>query len=352
MSADISKNTNQEINPGIKRRRNQKIFRVIVTTMLIVYTIVTIIPFYFLFVRSFVPTKDSTELHMWIPPAEEFNMNYKFGNMATYYNLDMAEFKEIMGIEGYVNPNLTLKQMAEKYDVPEGKIEEYLKPLVRFNGIITIWNEGFLRAVLNTMIIVVGTLSFGGMFTIMTSSVLARFKKKWHQNLYNLYIFSMIIPGAVTMLPCYVIMTKYLHLYNSYWALILLGAQGGAVPVMLFTSYISTIPEELWESVAIDGGSRITYFWRILLPNMKTPFAAYLAIVLPGVWNNMLNGLLYLKPAKQPITALISSLSGTYTTNFQAMYSGLFLSVIPMLIVYLAFQNLFVKSSMLGAVKG
>lgn len=335
---------------SIKNKKNALRFGI--TLFLVIYTIITLVPFYFLFVRSFVATKDSTELHIWIPEPEEFNMNYKYGSMATYYNMDLDEFKEEMGITGYVNPNLTMTQIAEKYSVPEEMIIAYLKPLVNYNGIITIWKAGFLRAFLNTMIIVIGTLTIGGLLTIMTSSVLARFRKKWHLRLYNLYIFSMIIPGAVLMLPRYVIMTKYLGLYDSYFALILLGAQGGAIPIMLFTSYIATIPHELWESVSVDGGSRLQYFWHILLPNMKTPMAAYLAITLPGVWNNMIYGVLYLKKEHQPITSLISTLNGTYTTNFQAMYSGLLLSIIPILLVYFFFQELFVSSAMLGAVKG
>ncbi len=336
----------------LDNKQKQKTFRMIITIFLIIYTIVTIVPFYFLFVSSFVPTKDSTKLHLWIPPAEEFNMGYQYGNMATYYNMDLDDFKNEMGLTGYINPNLTMEQISEKYDVPPEKIENYLKPLIRYNGFITIFKNGFVRAFFNTMIIVLGTLAVGGMLTIMTGSVLARFRKKWHERIYKMYIFSMIIPGAVTMLPCYMIMTNYLNLYDNYLALILLGAQGGAIPVMIFTSYIATIPNELRESVEIDGGTRFTYFIHILLPNMKTPFASYLAITLPNVWNNMLNGILYLTPDRQPITALISSLSGTYATNYQAMYSGLFMSVVPILIVYLMFQNLFVKSTMLGAVKG
>lgn len=338
---------------SVKSIKNRKrAIHFIITFFLIVYTLITISPFYLLFVRSFVATKDSTELHLWIPKPEEFNMNYKYGSMATYYNMDLDEFKEEMDITGYVNPNLTMVQISEKYDIPEDKIISYLKPLVNYNGIFTIWKAGFLRSFKNTMIIVFGTLVAGGLFTIMSASVLARFRKKWHLRLYNLYIFSMIIPGAVLMLPRYIIITKYLGLYDSYLALILLGAQGGAIPIMLFTSYIATIPHELWESVAVDGGSRLQYFWHILLPNMKTPMAAYLAITLPGVWNNMIAGVLYLSKDKQPITSLISTLNGTYTTNYQAMYSGLLLSIIPILLVYFFFQKLFVSSAMLGAVKG
>lgn len=338
--------------PAMKSSKGKKkLIKTGITLFLLIYVIITLIPFYFLFVRSFVSTKDSTTFHLWIPEEEEVSLNYKYGNMSTYFNLDLAEFKKEMGLTGYINPNMTMEEIAEKYDIDTQKIKDYLRPLIRYNGFYTIWKNGFLRSVGNTIIITAGTLLLGGMLTIMTGSVLAGFRKKWHQRVYNLYILSMIIPSTVTMLPCYMIV-RSLGLYDNHLALILLGAQGGAVPVMIFTSFIATIPHELYESVEIDGGNRLTYFWHILLPNMGTPFASYVAITLPNVWNNMLNGVLYLSPEKQPVTALINSLSGTYATNYQAMYSGLFMSMVPLLIVYLLFQNLFVRSAMLGAVKG
>lgn len=332
-------------------KTKKRLLRVLIITFLTVYVLITLIPFYFLLIRSFVPTKDSTSLHLWIPPAEEVNLNYKYGNLSTYYNLDLAKFKEEMGLSGYINPNLTMAKIAEKYEIDPQKIKDYLQPMLRFNGFYTIIQNGFFRSVGNTLIITGGTLALGGMLTIMTASVLAKFRKPWHRRLYNLYISSMIIPATVTMLPCYMIM-RTIGLYDNHLALILLGAQGGAVPVMIFTAFIATIPNELYESVEIDGGNRLTYFWHILLPNMGTPFASYVAITLPNVWNNMLNGVLYLSPEKQPVTALINSLSGTYATNYQAMYSGLFMSMLPLLVVYLVFQDLFVRSAMLGAVKG
>ena len=342
--------TGTEALTGLNKPRVKR-SHVIITAVLILYVIVTLIPFYFLFVRSFVATKDSTTLHLWIPPGEDVNMEYKLGNLATYYNLDMDAFKAEFGLTGYINPNTTMAKLAEKYDIPEQRIKDYLKPIIRFNGFFTILNNGFMRSVGNTLIIVAGTLSLGGLLSTMTGSVLARFRRKWHRRVYNLYLCSMIIPTTVTMLPCFMIV-RSLGLYNNHLALILMGAQGGAIPIMIFTSFIATIPLELYESVEIDGGTRLTYFWYILIPNMATPFATYVAITLPNVWNNMLNGVLYLSPEKQPVTALINSLSGTYATNYQAMFSGLFMSVLPLLIVYLCFQDLFVKSSMAGAIKG
>lgn len=332
--------------------QQKKVFNIIITCFMIIYTIITITPFYFLFVSTFVPTKDSTKLHLWIPPAEKFNMDSKYGNMSVFYNLNLDEFKKEMGLKGYINPNSTMKDLSEKYKIPEKKFVDFLEPFLRYNGYFTIIKNGFLRSFIVTVIVTLTIIFVGGLLSAMTASVIAKFRKKWHERVYNLYLFSMIISAAVLMLPTYLIMTKYLHLYDNYMALILLGIQGGAIQTMIFTNYISTIPDALKESVDIDGGSRLQYFFKILLPNCKTPFAAFVAIMLPLNWNNLLNGILYLKPEHQTLMALLSTLNGTYTTNFQAIYSGLFLAILPLLIVYLFFQNLFVKSAMLGAVKG
>lgn len=332
---------------------HKKLTKTFITIFLCVYVIITIIPFYFLFVRSFVPTKDTMTLHLWIPKAEEVSMKAQVGNIATYYNLDLVDFYGKMGVKAsYVDPNLSLADLADKYNVPVQKIKDYIQPFVQFNGIFTAFQSGIVRSFFSTLLVAVCSIALGALLSIMTSSVIARFRKRWHTAVYNLFLLSMIIPAAITMLPNYLIITKYLHLYDNYLSLILLNIQGGAIPIMIFTTYISAIPESLRESVKVDGGSRLTYFIRILLPNCKTPIATYIAIMLPSIWNNLMGSILYLKPDHQTITALINNLQGTYSTNSQAIFSGLLLSMIPILLVYLVFQNLFVKSAMLGAVKG
>src|SRR6185295_524187 len=87
---------------------------------LALYSILTIIPFYFLFVRSFVPTKESTNLHLWIPKTEDISMDAQFGALATFYKLDIPEFKAQVGLPaGYMNPSLTLRELAEENNIPE-----------------------------------------------------------------------------------------------------------------------------------------------------------------------------------------------------------------------------------------
>ena len=77
------------------RRRLLRIFALVVMT---IYSILTIFPFYALFVRSFVSTKDSADLHLWIPQADEVPMESQVGNLAVFFDLDLNDFKEAMGI--------------------------------------------------------------------------------------------------------------------------------------------------------------------------------------------------------------------------------------------------------------
>ncbi len=120
---------------------------------------------------------------------------------------------------------------------------------------------------------------------------------------------------------------------------------------MVFTTYAATIPRDLRESVEIDGGNFSTYFFRVLLPLSRTPFAVYASISLPVIWNDLLNGFLFLSPDKSTVIPLVNAFTGTFATNLQATYSGLLFATVPLLVVYLVFQRLFVRSALAGAIK-
>ena len=73
----------------LSRRRNG--LRAFAAVVMVIYTIFTLFPFYTLFVRSFVPTKESGELHLWIPEAKEVSMDAQVGNLGVFYDLDLKE---------------------------------------------------------------------------------------------------------------------------------------------------------------------------------------------------------------------------------------------------------------------
>ena len=325
----------------------------LIAVILLVYSVITIVPFYFLGVRSLVPTVNSGVFHLVPPKLDEFNMESTFGNMATYYSMDLKKVKKQLGLKGYINPTSTWKEIAEKNNIDPVKIKKYFSPYIKYNGWLTIlYDKRFMHSVIMTVVLTLSSIVLGGLLSIMTASVLARFRKKWHNWIYSLYMLQMIISPVVIIIPTYIILGKYLGLANSYIALFLQFIKGGAVPVMLFTAYIAGIPSTIEDSVKIDGGNRLQYFIHILLPLVKVPFATFTAIMFPVIWNDLLQGLVFLKPEKYTLVPMVNSLQGTYTTNYQAIFAGLSVSIVPVIIVYLVFQDLFVRSSLSGALKG
>jgi ABC-type glycerol-3-phosphate transport system permease component len=279
-------------------------------------------------------------------------MDAVFGHLATNFSLDIRDFKKAMGITAYIDPNMTLKQITDRFDVPESTISTYLTPYIIYNGWFTIlFGSTYFRSVLATVFVASISIIIGGFLSIATGSVLARFRKKWHMAIYNLYLLQVIIPPLLIIIPTYLIITQYLHLYNSYMSLIILFAKGGAVSTMIFTGYFSSLPKELKEAVYIDGGGQSTYFVRVILPLSSTPFATYTVVYITLFWNDLIYGYIFLKPEKYTIVPLLTSFISEYATNYQAIYSALLCSIVPMLLIYLVFQKLFIQSAFAGAIK-
>lgn len=325
---------------------------VLLAAALALYCVLSLAPFYILGVRAFTPTIQSTELHLWIPARRDLSMKSRIGDLSTVYNVDARAFRREMGIRGYMDPQLTLAEIATEYDIEPERIRGYLEPYVQYNGIYTILNNGFVRSLIATIIVTGASVLVGGLLGIMTGSALAGFRRRWHMFVYNSYLLNMIIPPMMVILPQYIIMTRYLGLENSLLSLILLHIKGGALSTMVFTSYIATTPRELKESVYMDGGKHYHYFLYVLLPLMGTPFAVFASITMPWFWNDLLHALVFLRPENYTLPAFVASIGGTFTTNYEAIFSGVLFSLAPILAVYLIFQKMFIRSAMAGAVKG
>ncbi|MBZ0099609.1 MAG: hypothetical protein K8F30_11020 [Taibaiella sp.] len=107
----------------------KRMLRLFALAVMLIYTIVTLFPFYALFIRSFVGTKDSAELHLWIPEADPVNMDMQVGNLAVFYDLDLNVLKKAVGIpeSEFIMSRTSLRQMAQQYDVPEEEIENFFE---------------------------------------------------------------------------------------------------------------------------------------------------------------------------------------------------------------------------------
>jgi ABC-type glycerol-3-phosphate transport system permease component len=213
-------------------------------------------------------------------------------------------------------------------------------------------NPSILVNVENTFIIASGATIVRLFFCSMGGYGFAKFKFPGQGWLFGFLLGTMIIPGAITMVPVYIIM-RDLKWIDSFWPLIIPGA-ASAFGIFFMRQYISSVSDELMDAARIDGAGEFTIFWRIILPIIAPGLTSLGLIFFMGSWNDFMNPLIYLKsPDKFTLPLVIRSLIGPVgRTVYDVQMAASVISLIPLLIIFLVFQRRFLEGIMAGAVKG
>ncbi|WP_058302780.1 carbohydrate ABC transporter permease [Gorillibacterium timonense] len=176
----------------------------------------------------------------------------------------------------------------------------------------------------------------------------------------------MLFSGGI--IPFYIVVSQWLHLQNSIWALILpLLCQ--PFLVFLLVSFFRTVPEELEEAARIDGANEMRVFFQIILPISKPILASVGLFYALNYWNDWFMGLMFvdneklfplqlilrrmvsnMEAAKNliPASAAISTQAPTYGVRMATTV----LTIGPIILLYPMLQKYFVKGLTVGAVKG
>ena len=371
MTTEVLTQAELSKGPALTIARRRWALRVFATLVMVIYSLLTLFPFYVLFVRSFVPTKESAELHLWIPKTEEVSMDAEVGNLAVFYDLDLTDMKEALGIPPteFIMARTTLREVAEKYGIPEEEIKKFFAGFYTYNGWNTLllgdlYGTTFWGALFRTLLITVVSLVILTILSVFTGYGLAGLRRRDQMAVYNIYLLQMVIPAMLILLPQYQLLQWIFGLFPNYdekgplrWglqllAIVLINIKGTALSTMIFTAAISGLPRDLEDSAMIDGASRMQYVRHILLPLLKVPIVSLIVIQMPLIYNQFLEPYVYLDPANTTLLPFTQSAVGQFSTNFQVIYSAIFASVVPMVIVYLLFRRFFVEGVMAGAIKG
>jgi raffinose/stachyose/melibiose transport system permease protein len=333
----------------------------------IVYAVLTLVPFYFLFVRTFVSTSEMTELHLWLPPRREVDMNYTIGGMMEFNSLDLPRLKAEFGIPDstYIKPSWTMGRVAEEFNIPESDLKAHLYPYVNYNGwIVLLGDPSFWQAFVRTIVVTILSLIGVNALSILTGLGVGGRRYRYQRIVFGIYLSSMVIPTFLILVPQYIVVQWLLHLIPNYTtkssaarqigqmlALVMLYIRGGPVSTLLFASFIDSVPRDLEDAAEMDGASRWQYLRHILLPILRVPLASLTVIRLPGFWNDFMGPFVYTDHNRSTLLPLINSFVGEYSTNFQVIYTGVFIATLPLLLIYILFRKQFIKGVMAGAIK-
>lgn len=216
---------------------------------------------------------------------------------------------------------------------------------------------------------IVGTV-INMLFTTTMAYALSKSRLPFQSFFTKLVLFTMYVSGG--MIPTFLLVNS-LGLYDTLWALILPSAIS-TYNLIVLRSFFAALPVELEESASLDGANDITVFLKIVLPLSKAGLATIALFYLVGHWNSFYSAMIYLKDVnKYPLQLILRNIviEGQMANELAAAgqaaaaeeffgkasvnsikYATLFISIVPMMIIYPFIQKYFVKGVMIGSLKG
>lgn len=226
--------------------------------------------------------------------------------------------------------------------------KNYVKAWNLSNFKVYVWNSIYMCT-----FIVIGTI----ITSISAGYVFSRGHFIGKRLLLALITFSMFISAGSLYLYPQLNIAKMLHLNNSLWGVIIIYIFGiNVTNLYLAKGFIDGIPKEIDEAAKVDGCSFFRIFYNIIFPLTKPLIATVGLLAFMNSWNDYLLPMVFTlgNPDKQPLVVGIVSMktSGESVTSWDLMMAGTVMSVLPMLVVFIALNKYFVAGLTSGAIKG
>ena len=221
------------------------------------------------------------------------------------------------------------------------------------NYVNAIESKGFLQSLGYSLLITVTSVAAILICCSMCAWFITRVKSKISQALYFLFVFSMVVPFQMVMFTLSQT-ADALKLNTPYNIWVIYLGFGAGLAVFMFAGFMKSVPLEVEEASMIDGCNPLQTFFRIVLPMLRPTLVSVGILEAMWVWNDYLLPTLVLDIKKyKTIPMLIQYFRGSYgRVEMGPMMACIMLTVIPIVIVYLAGQKHIIKGVAAGAVKG
>jgi multiple sugar transport system permease protein len=199
----------------------------------------------------------------------------------------------------------------------------------------------FARYALNTAFVTITVTLFQTLTSAMAAYAFARLVFPGRDRIFLLYLGTLMVPGVVTLIPSYILMTdKFLGWIDTFAALIVPASLGGVFNTFLMRQFFLSLPRELEDAALIDGASPFQIFFKITLPLSKSILAIVSIFVFMGTWNSFLWPLLMMSdPEKQVLTVGLAAMQGPWNTRWPELMAGTVMSIAPIILLLILFQQ-------------
>jgi multiple sugar transport system permease protein len=207
------------------------------------------------------------------------------------------------------------------------------------------------RAFLSSTVISVVTTLFSLLFNSMAGYAFAKLRFSGRERMFGWLLTALIIPAQVGMLPLFLMM-KTMHLVNTYWGAIL-PSLASVLGIFLIRQFMLSVPQELLESARIEGAGEFKIYWSIVMPLARPVLATLAIFTFMTTWNDFMWPLIVLSDQKRyTLPVAMANLVGEHALDIELMMAGAVLTVLPVLVLFLALQRYYIAGLMAGSVKG
>ncbi len=195
--------------------------------------------------------------------------------------------------------------------------------------------------------------ALGALLVTLSSALVAfafaYFRFPGRNALFGLVLATMMLPGAVTMIPSYLIWNE-LGLVNTQYPLWIPNLFGSAFYIFLLRQFFMGITRDLFEAARIDGDNYLTMFWRIALPLAKSALIVTFVFEIQAKWFDLMTPLIYLRDSALFTLPLgLKTVLDQFGTggggqgDWQIIMAGTVVAVVPMIIIFALFQRAFLE---------
>lgn len=227
-----------------------------------------------------------------------------------------------------------------------------LPETIQLNNYLEAWSTAKIATYFfNSVIICFSAVILLVLVASMASYYISRIKKS--SALYNFFILGIMIPIHAMLIPTF-IMLRHAGLLNTRLGLaIVYCAVNLSLSIFILVGFMKGIPREIEEAAEIDGASIYQTFFKVILPISRPGIATIATLSFLNAWNDFLYAQVIISnPLIKTITQGIYNLRGQYSIDYGLMSAGLVIAIIPVVVIYILFQEQVVKGMTAGAVKG
>ena len=240
--------------------------------------------------------------------------------------------------------------------MPAGEANSYPPRLwpsaVTFEHYIALFTRLDLgRYLLNSALLASAVTAIALFVNSMAGYAFAKFRFRYRDRLFQGLLAAMVIPAQVAMLPLFLLLKQF-GLINTYWGVIIPG-MASIFGIFLIRQYLLAIPDSLLDAARMDGAGEFRIYWSLILPLCRPILVTLAIFTFLGAWNDFMWPLIVLTDSSMyTLPVALANLLGEHVQDTELMMAGSVLTVLPVMLLFVALQKYYIAGIMLGGMKG